>query len=1079
MREPAKTKQKLAEEIIILKKRIKKMEQVEKMRKQSEDLLEQERSLYLDMVNTQPAGIYRIRVFPKEKWKKDAWGVLESAPYSIELASERFCEILGITREVFESTPGIVEEMVHPEDKEDFARRNIEANARLIPFQWEGRLCVGQKIIWAHFESLPRPVANGDVLWTGFLYDITERKKAENALRKSEDKYRTLVDTTDTGFVIIDNDGIVQDANAEYVRLTGHRKLGDIIGRKVIEWTADFDKEKNAAAVRECFAKGYIRNLEINYVDAKGKLTPVEINATCLENEGRIQTITLCRDITKRRHAVDDLHKSENKYKLVTEKMTDIVWLMDMNLQTTYVSPSIQRALGFSPVERMCQAVHEQLTPDSLSLVGNLLAEELALEAQGTANPDRSLSCVLEYYHKDGSTRWFENNITGIRDEQGVLIGLHGVSRDITDRRRAEEALKKSEESYRALFEKHSAVNFVVDPDNGDIVDANEAAVKYYGWSREQLTKMKIQEINTLSPEEIKEELENARNNNKQHFEFRHRRADGSIRDVEVFSGRVEINRKPFLHSIVHDITNRRLAESQREVALNALQESQERLSGFMNSAMDSFYLLDSKLHFLEINENGLKIVGKKREEVIGKDIREIVPDVVESGRYAEHLKVIRTGEPFVIENHVPHPIFGNLFFILKSFKVADGIGVIASDITQLRKAEEEKHYLEERLQRAEKMEALGTLAGGVAHDLNNVLGVIVGYAELLLNEVAKESPLRPRLEKIMNGSEKAAAIVQDLLTLARRGVPVKQIVNLNKIIIDSQKSLESERLSSYHAGVRIKLELEPDLLNISGSSVHLGKALFNLVSNAMEAMPGGGEVIIRTVNQYLDKPISGYDEIREGDYVMLSVSDTGQGIPAADLQRIFEPFYTKKVMGRSGTGLGLAVIWGTVKDHHGYINVQSEEEKGSTFTLYFPVTREDVTIEAASVPVSRYMGKGESILVVDDVREQRELASEMLTKLNYKVAISASGEEAVAYLQNHKVNLLVLDMIMDPGMDGFDTYKEVLKIYPQQKAIIVSGFSETERVNQAHALGAGAYLKKPYVLEKLGMTVRKELDRK
>ncbi|HOW56379.1 MAG TPA: ATP-binding protein, partial [Smithellaceae bacterium] len=359
------------------------------------------------------------------------------------------------------------------------------------------------------------------------------------------------------------------------------------------------------------------------------------------------------------------------------------------------------------------------------------------------------------------------------------------------------------------------------------------------------------------------------------------------------------------------------------------------------------------------------------------------------------------------------------------------------------------------------------------------VLGVIVGYAELLLNEVAPSSSIRPRLEKIMTGSEKASAIVQDLLTLARRGVPVKQVVNLNMIILDSQKSLELERLSSYHAGVRMKLDLEPDLLNISGSSVHLGKAMFNLVSNAVEAMPGGGDVIIRTANQYLDKPISGYDEIREGDYVILSVSDTGQGIPAADLQRIFEPFYTKKVMGRSGTGLGLAVIWGTVKDHHGYINVQSEEGKGSTFTLYFPVTREEVTSETAAAPVSAYKGKGESVLVVDDVREQRELASEMLTKLNYKVAISASGEDAVAYLQEHQVNLLVLDMIMYPGMDGLDTYREVLKIYPQQKAIIVSGFSETERVNQAQALGAGAYLKKPYILEKLGMAVRKELDRK
>jgi len=284
--------------------------------------------------------------------------------------------------------------------------------------------------------------------------------------------------------------------------------------------------------------------------------------------------------------------------------------------------------------------------------------------------------------------------------------------------------------------------------------------------------------------------------------------------------------------------------------------------------------------------------------------------------------------------------------------------------------------------------------------------------------------------------------------------------------------------LCLHHPPVNIHTDLEPDLLKISGSSVHLDKTLYNLISNACESMTKGGGVTIRTTNQYLDKPLSGYDQIREGDYVVVSVADTGEGIPAADLQRIFEPFYTKKLMGRSGTGLGLAVVWGTVKDHQGYINVQSEEGKGSTFTLYFPVTRENISVEADSVAVSEYMGKNETILVVDDVQDQRNLAAEMLRNLNYQVSIVDSGEAAIAYIKEHQVDLLVLDMIMDPGMDGLDTYRRVLEIQPQQKAIIVSGFSESDRVHAAHALGAGGYVKKPYVMEKLGLAVRKELDR-
>jgi signal transduction histidine kinase/CheY-like chemotaxis protein len=406
------------------------------------------------------------------------------------------------------------------------------------------------------------------------------------------------------------------------------------------------------------------------------------------------------------------------------------------------------------------------------------------------------------------------------------------------------------------------------------------------------------------------------------------------------------------------------------------------------------------------------------------------------------------------------------------------GLRGIVIDFTERKRAEDEKRRLEERLQRAEKMESLGTLAGGVAHDLNNVLGVVLGYAELLLNSVDESSPIKPRLLNIMKGGEKAAAIVQDLLTLARRSVPNRQVLNLNKVIADCQQSPEFEKLSSYHPSVTIKTDLEPDLLNISGSPVHLGKTLFNLVSNASEAIKKGGIVTIKTANQYLDKPIYGYDDVREGDYVVLTVSDTGEGIPKADLKRIFEPFYTKKAMGRSGTGLGLAVVWGTVKDNYGYINVQSEEGKGSIFTLYFPVTRKDIPAEAVALSMSEYMGKGEYILVVDDVKGQRDLAAEMLKTLNYNVTSVSSGEEAVAYLEEHKADLMVLDMIMDPGMDGLDTYRSVLEIHPSQKAIIVSGFSETDRVNAAQSLGAGAYVRKPYVMEKLGLAVRKELVR-
>jgi CheY-like chemotaxis protein len=251
-----------------------------------------------------------------------------------------------------------------------------------------------------------------------------------------------------------------------------------------------------------------------------------------------------------------------------------------------------------------------------------------------------------------------------------------------------------------------------------------------------------------------------------------------------------------------------------------------------------------------------------------------------------------------------------------------------------------------------------------------------------------------------------------------------------------------------------------------------------NLISNAAEAMLDGGNIVIASENRHMDRLINCYDDIGKGDYVILTVTDTGIGISAEDLERIFEPFYTKKTMGRGGTGLGMAVVWGTVKDHRGYIDIQSTEGKGTEIVLYFPVTRKTFAKEKALSSFEELKGRGESILVIDDIKEQREIASGMLEKLGYSVTTAAGGEEAVVYMQRYKADLLVLDMIMDPGIDGLETYRRILKIHPQQRTIIASGYSESALVKEAQKLGAGPYVKKPYLLEIIGRAVKAELNR-
>jgi len=516
----------------------------------------------------------------------------------------------------------------------------------------------------------------------------------------------------------------------------------------------------------------------------------------------------------------------------------------------------------------------------------------------------------------------------------------------------------------------------------------------------------------------------------------------------------------------------------ERKRTEEALRESEERYRSLSEVTVEGIAFHDKGV-LVDINTAFTKIFGYEVEELIGKNAIDIV--VLPEYRDVIYEKVAtHFNKPYEIMAQRKDGTIFPLEIEAREAHYKGNILRVASlrDISAHKKAEEEQKKLEAQLQRAQKMEALGTLAGGVAHDLNNILSGLVSYPELLLLEIPEDSPLRNPILTMQRSGEKAAAIVQDLLTLARRGVAVTEVVNLNQTISEYLKSPEHEKLKSFHPHIKAETNLEIDLLNILGSPVHLSKTIMNLVSNAAEAMPDGGKISISTENRYIDIPIRGYDHVEEGDYVVLTVSDTGVGISSADMQRIFEPFYTKKVMARSGTGLGLAVVWGTVKDHKGYVDLQSAKGKGTTFTLYFPGSREELTKDKSLVSIQDYMGKGESVLVVDDVEEQREIASRILKKLGYSVTTVSSGEEAVDYLKDNSADLLVLDMIMDPGIDGLETYKMILEFYPNQKAIIVSGFSETKRVKEAQRLGAGAYVKKPFLLQRIGLAVRDELGK-
>ena len=510
--------------------------------------------------------------------------------------------------------------------------------------------------------------------------------------------------------------------------------------------------------------------------------------------------------------------------------------------------------------------------------------------------------------------------------------------------------------------------------------------------------------------------------------------------------------------------------------AKEALQRSNQCLSTIMNRMDASVYIADmDTCELLFVNKTLKNMFGDVKGQLcwqyLPRDMsghcnfctnhKLVSADGGPTGIFAREFQNTKTGRWFDCRDQAIPWIDGRL--------VRMGIAI---DITDRKQAEEEKKVIEEKLRRSQKMEAIGLMAGGVAHDLNNILSGIVSYPELLLLKLPADSPLRKPIKTIQESGNRAAAVVADLLTVARGVASIQEIANINDLVNEYLISAEHIKIKTAKPSVVVKSELAPDLFNISCSSIHIKKALMNLVINAFEAIELSGTIVISTANQYFDAPLK---EIKIGKYVVLSISDDGSGISRDDLERIFDPFYTKKMMGRSGTGLGLTVVWNTMQDHDGYIDVKSNE-KGTIFKLYFPAVK-DATSKTKEDTESAYLkGNGESILVIDDEQTQREVAYHMLTLLGYEVETVSSGEQAVEYIKKQSVDLLLLDMIMDPGINGRETYEKILNIHPGQKAIIASGWAESAEVKKAKDLGVAKYIRKPYTLAQIGQAIKEAL---
>jgi len=784
----------------------------------------------------------------------------------------------------------------------------------------------------------------------------------------------------------------------------------------------------------------------------------------------------IVRDETERKRTEEALRESEEKYRLLIENMKDMIVKFDTEGRLLFVSQSYCTTFGKNQ--------DELLGKKFMPLIHEEDREAVAKVIDNVCKPPYTAYVEERAMTKDGWC-WQEWINTAVLNKENEVDSIIAVGRDISQQKQAEEALRESEKEYRSTLN-NLLIGVVVHASDTSILLSNPEATNILGLTYEQMSGKKTidpawnfvhEDSTTMKVEDYPASKVFSTKKPLHDYVVGINRPDRNyvtwviVNAIPVFSDDSELE-KVVVNFV--DITVRKQTEE-------ALRESEKKYRTLIQNAGEAIIVAqDGVIKFA--NHIGEELYGRSQKELASRPLTYFIHEedrkIVEN-RHERRLKgeelpgtysfriIAKNGDIKWVELNV----------VLFSWDDRPATLCFMKNITERKFAEEALRESEEKLARSRKMESMGLLAGGVAHDLNNVLSGIVSYPELILMDLPEDSKLRKPIETIQESGHRAAAIVQDLLTVARGVASEKKPLNLNDIVSDYLNSPEFNKLKQFHPTVMVKTNFDADLLNISCSHVHIRKVVMNLVSNASEAIEGSGNVTISTMNRYIDRPLRGYDDVIIGEYVVLAVSDDGSGISPVDLERIFEPFYTKKVMGRSGTGLGLAVAWNVMQDHQGYIDAITDEN-GTTFELYFPITRDEISDKDLSIPVKDYKGNGETILVVDDVESQREISCKMLDTLGYKTKAVLSGEEAVEYLKDHTVDLILLDMIMDPGINGRETYERIIEIHPKQKAIIVSGFAETDEVKEAQKLGAGQYIKKPFILEKIGLAVKKELEK-
>ncbi len=1164
-----------------LEHRVRYLENIEAYSKQYEKLLRQQVSEQKIMLNTIQEHVWYLSSI-------DAYGssnlahanflglkmediehkkLREFLPYNVALVCEQS------NREVFEK-----KETIHSEEWIP----NAEGTNRLISI-----------------SKTPKFDKDGNVEYIVCVgTDITERKNVEEALAFQRAQLKSLFDYSGEAIVLLDTENRVLDVNSGFEQIFGF-SLKEARGKVIQDLICPERFHHESNELDRQTLKG-IKGIELIRKRKNGEEIDVRASAGPIKVDDRVVgRFVVLDDISEQKKSERRLRDSEEKFRFLAEKTADIVWTVDLRLNTTYVSPSIEKVLGFTPEERKRQSLEQMLSTESLQRAITEFTKALKREEDGDIVPDQCVMIELEYYRKDGSTVWMENSMIPMRDHNSDLVGIYGVSRDIAERKQAELALRKSEEKYRTLVDQSlQGIAIAVGP-QPRLLFANSSMARIWGYTVSELLEMSPQAVYELiHPDDrewffvrFKERL--AGKHPPTRYEARGITRDNKTIWVEVSSNCINYLGEPAVQAVFTDIT-------ERKQALKRMEESESKLRTIIEHSNEMFYIHDAEHTFTYVSPTSEEILGYAPEELKRK-WTELVTDNPLNRRGVEIMEeAFRTGEkqaPYLLmlerkdgncvlleidESPVKDPNgrvvavagaardvssqkevekklkkseqrFRDLFAaisdiiytqdldgrflslnpalcklfgydeaeligrkasefmkpeLFKAFETEylerikkegklEGISVYLTkegkkiyleyrssmvfpeegepyisgtgrDVTARIVSEKEVAKLHAHLSQVQKMESIGTLAGGIAHNFNNVLMGIQGRASLMMMDKDSSHPDFEHLKGIEEYVRSAAELTRDLLGFARGGKYEVKPTNLNVLI-----KHENRMFGRTKKEIRIHGNYGKDLWPVEVDQGQMQQVFLNLYVNAWQAMPGGGDLYVQTENVTLDKKHIRPFDIAPGRFVKVSVADTGFGMNDTTLEKIFDPFFSTKDTGQ-GSGLGLASVYGIIKNHGGFIEVSSAEREGTKFDIYLPASKNDALRERLGSGRSeiRY-GRG-TILLVDDEDMILEVGRMMLKKLGYQVLVAGSGEEALDMYgsQKEEIDLVILDMIM-PGMGGGETYDRLKELDGDVRVLLSSGYSIDGQAKEIMDRGCKGFIQKPFAMEELSRRVK------